>query len=124
MWLHATTITFGQHHHRVGCYWQEIVCIVNATFFSSKSFQKDPMWVHATTITFGKHHHRAAHYWQAIVLAMQLLLCMTFDEYKNNVFLAALAALYLTLVSGSLTDCHFRILTQRVTFETSDPSDI
>ena len=39
-------------------------------------------------------------------------------------FLAALAALYLTLVSHSLSDCHFRILTQRVTFETSDPSDI
>ena len=54
--------------------------------YFSKSFQKDPMWVHATTITFGKHHHRAAHYWQAIVLAMQLLLCMTFDEHKNNAF--------------------------------------
>ena len=27
-------------------------------------------------------------------------------------------------VTHSLTDCHFRILTQRVTFETSDPSDI
>ena len=37
-------------------------------------------------------------------------------------FLAALAALYLTLVSQSVgewvSDCHFRILTQRVTFET------
>ena len=39
-------------------------------------------------------------------------------------FLAALAALYLTLVSQWVSDCHFRILTQRVTFETSDPSDI
>ena len=39
-------------------------------------------------------------------------------------FLAALASLYLTLVTGSVTDRHFRILTQRVTFETSDPSDI
>ena len=35
-------------------------------------------------------------------------------------FLAALAALYLTLVSQSVSNCHFRILTQRVTFETSD----
>ena len=33
-------------------------------------------------------------------------------------FLAALAALYLTLVSESLTHCHFRISIQRVTFET------
>ena len=41
-----------------------------------------------------------------------------------RLFLAALAALYLTLVSGSVTGCHFRILTQRVTFETWDPSDI
>ena len=43
-------------------------------------------------------------------------------------FLAALAALYLTLVSQWLGDwvtgCHFRISTQRVTFETWDPSDI
>ena len=39
-------------------------------------------------------------------------------------FLAALAALYLTLVGQSLTDCHFRIPRQRVTFKTSDPSDI
>jgi len=39
-------------------------------------------------------------------------------------FLAALAALYLTLVSHWLTECHFRILIQRVTFETWDPSDI
>ena len=39
-------------------------------------------------------------------------------------FLAALAALYLTLVSHSVTDSvthrHFRISTQRVTFETWD----
>ena len=27
-------------------------------------------------------------------------------------------------LSESVTDCHFRILTQSVTFETSDPSDI
>ena len=33
-------------------------------------------------------------------------------------FLAALAALYLTLVSQWVGDCHFRIQTQRVTFET------
>ena len=33
-------------------------------------------------------------------------------------FLAALAALYLPLVTDSLTDCHFRNSTQRVTFET------
>ena len=43
-------------------------------------------------------------------------------------FLAALAALYLTLVTESVsqwvTHCHFRMLTQRVTFDTSDPSDI
>ena len=43
-------------------------------------------------------------------------------------FLAALAALYLTLVSESvthsLTECYFWILTQRVTFDTWDPSDI
>ena len=38
--------------------------------------------------------------------------------HKILVFLAALAALYLTLVSHSLSDCHFRVLTQRVTFET------
>ena len=35
-------------------------------------------------------------------------------------FLVALAALYLTLVSQSVTDSHFRILTQRVTFEIWD----
>ena len=43
-------------------------------------------------------------------------------EYRYILFLAALAALYLTLVSHSVTDSvthrHFRILTQRVTFET------
>ena len=38
--------------------------------------------------------------------------------------LADLAALYLTLVSASLTHCHFRISAQRVTFETWDSSDI
>ena len=39
-------------------------------------------------------------------------------------FLAALAALYLTLVSHSVSQCHFRILKQRVSYETWDPSDI
>ena len=39
------------------------------------------------------------------------------------VFLADLAALYLTL-RHSVSQCHFRILTQGVTFETWDPSDI
>ena len=33
-------------------------------------------------------------------------------------FVAALAVLYLTLVSDWVGHCHFRILTQRVTFET------
>ena len=46
----------------------------------------------------------------------------------DSEFLAALAALYLTLVSEwvseSVTDRHFRILTQIVTFETWHPSDI
>ena len=47
-------------------------------------------------------------------------------EFKGWDFLAALAALYLTLVSDwvSQTDCHYRISTKRVTFETWDPSDI
>jgi len=44
--------------------------------------------------------------------------------FKLLLFLAALAALYLTLVSELVTGCHFRILTQGVTFETGDPSDI
>ena len=35
-------------------------------------------------------------------------------------FLAALAALYLTLVTEWVTDRHFRLSTQRVTFQTSD----
>ena len=39
-------------------------------------------------------------------------------------FLAALAALYLPFVPESVSDCYFRILPQRVTFETWDPSDI
>ena len=42
--------------------------------------------------------------------------------FLRVLFLAAQAALYLTLVSDSLTHsltgCHFRILAQRVTFET------
>ena len=39
-------------------------------------------------------------------------------------FLAALAALYLTSVTEWVNNRHFRILTQRVSFETWDPSDI
>ena len=39
-------------------------------------------------------------------------------------FLAALAALYLPFVPESVSDRHFRILTQSVTFETWDPSEI
>ena len=35
-------------------------------------------------------------------------------------FLAALSALYLSLVTEWVSECHFRILTQRVTFETSE----
>ena len=37
---------------------------------------------------------------------------------QKGVFLADLAALYLTLVSESVSQCHFRTLTQRGTFET------
>ena len=36
-------------------------------------------------------------------------------------FLVALAALYLTLVSESVSECYFWILTQRATFNTWDP---
>ena len=47
---------------------------------------------------------------------------------RSIMFLAAVAALYLTLVSHwvseSLSGCHFRISTQILTFETWDPSDI
>ena len=46
----------------------------------------------------------------AIIIAIIIIIIST--------FLAALAALYLTLVSQSVGGCHFRILTQRVTFET------
>ena len=42
---------------------------------------------------------------------------------RSNI-LAALAALYLTLVTDWVSDCHFWILTQRVTFDAWDPSDI
>ena len=55
-------------------------------FGTNWSLFRAPMWLHATTITFGQHHHWVGHYWQAIVLWMQLLLCMTFDEYKNKGF--------------------------------------
>ena len=50
----------------------------------------------------------------------------TYDLLYENECLAALAALYLslTLVSHSLTECHFRVSTQKVTFETWDLSDI
>ena len=51
------------------------------------------------------------------------------DAFLHHVvfFLAALVALYLTLVSESLSDsltATLEFLTQRVTFETWDPSDI
>ena len=39
-------------------------------------------------------------------------------------FLAALAALYLTLVNQWVDHCQFWVLTRRVTFETWDPSEI
>ena len=48
--------------------------------------------------------------------------------FRFRDFLAALAALYLTLVSewvsASVSHCHFWILRHRVTFETWNPSDI
>ena len=50
--------------------------------------------------------------------------CKILEGVDSTLFVPALAALYLTLVSGWLTHCHFRILTQRVTFVTWDPSDI
>ena len=50
--------------------------------------------------------------------------CNVIDQIVLIQFLTALAALYLTLVSESVRECYFRILTQRVTFETCDPSDI
>ena len=43
---------------------------------------------------------------------------------SKSSFLAALAALYLTLVTHWVSQCHFWILTQRVSFETWHPSDI
>ena len=52
------------------------------------------------------------------------------NPFKNKsvhiclLFLAALAALYLTLVTDSVSECHFRISTQGVTFEAWDPSDL
>ena len=42
----------------------------------------------------------------------------------RNLVFNFFSALYLTLVSQWVGECHFRILTQRVTFGTSDPSDI
>ena len=61
-------------------------------------------------------------HWSSQVLLRHILfqILTNFLTYywPNQVFLAALAALYLTLVSESVTGCHFRILTQRVTFET------
>ena len=44
--------------------------------------------------------------------------------FSLSLLLAALAALYLTLVSEWVSNRHFRILTQRVTFETCVSSDI
>ena len=46
------------------------------------------------------------------------------DDKGTWWLLAALAALYLTLVTDWVGHCHFRILTQRVTFETWDLWDI
>ena len=67
-------------------------------------------------------------HWSSQVLLRHILfqILTNFLTYywPNQVFLAALAALYLTLVSESVTGCHFRILTQIVTFDTSNPSDI
>ena len=61
-----------------------------------------------------------------VKLVKAILVCITVSESKLYfvAFLAALAALYLTLVTHSVSGCHFRILTKRVTFETSDPSVI
>ena len=44
--------------------------------------------------------------------------------YKRVVFLAALSVPYLPLVSAWVSHCHFRIRTQRVTFDPWDPPDI
>ena len=44
------------------------------------------------------------------------LLCLVVFVYFR--VLAALAALYLPLVTQSISDCHFRIYTQQVTSET------
>ena len=58
--------------------------------------------------------------WNSLWEATLLKLGKTFDRKLNVLpkwFLAALAALCLTLVSHSLSDWHFWILTQRVTFE-------
>ena len=58
--------------------------------------------------------------WNSLWEATLLKVGKTFDRKLNVLpkwFLAALAALCLTLVSHSLSDWHFWILTQRVTFE-------
>ena len=57
-------------------------------------------------------------------LSPTCLQCKWNNLWMLACFLAALAALYLTLVTDWVGDCNFRIFTQRVTFETSDPSDI
>ena len=64
----------------------------------------------------------SAHLW--LTKFVQLFRVKWIVKKKTNQFLAALAALYPTLVSQSLSGCHFRISTQKVTFETWNPSDI
>ena len=48
--------------------------------------------------------------------------CYCYIHLLNMAFLAALAPLYIPLLNHSVSDCHFRIWTQRVTLETRDPS--
>ena len=64
----------------------------------------------------------------SLILTTWTIICEQVLIFQSMLFccrsLAALAALYLTLVSDWVGHCHFRILTQRVTFETWDPSDI
>ena len=64
----------------------------------------------------------------SLILTTWTIICEQVLNFQSMLFccrsLTALAALYLTLVSDLVGHCHFRILTQRVTFETWDPSDI
>ena len=81
-------------------YWQALDIRVSKSMFSSD---------HCTNTAIQKHKYTNTQINQR-------------TGYKTLLmFLAALAALYLTLV---VTDRHFRILTQIVTSDTSDPSDI